>query len=605
LGSASGDTLIGGNGATTLVSNAGGNTLEAGTGQTSAEYLGLGGLTVNLASGRASVSGSSASDTLIGITDVLVNGGSDTLIGGASASTLEGGAGNNTLIGGSGATTADFADAASGVVVNLAAGTAQNGLGGTDTLSGIHDVIGSSFADTLIGDSGTDTLDGGGGGDTLEAGSGNDTFVFGRGYGFDTIIDNVEQFSTTTSTTTTPVVSTTSSAVVTAERTSVISGKTEVTTTVMVTSFATETVTNNVVNTATTTVTTHVDGGADTLLFKPGVAVSDVMAEQSGNNLVVALRNPNNPTASFSQLTDQVTFVNWFNPMDQVQTFSFANGTSINVANMSFQTGGSGNETLVGSGANNWLVAGSGNDTLIGGTGNNILVGGAGNDTLIGGAGNNMLIGTGGVNTTAVYTSTSTAIVADLATGVAQNGQGGTDTLVGIQNIIASGNGTTLTAGGGSDVLQIVGGTGGTLAAANGADTLIDSGTQSFYRYGSGDGPATIVNGSSANSGASNELDLGPGLSDENLWFVQSGNDLQIDITGTNSGVTLKGWFSSAGNQLQGITAGGLKIDSQISQLVQAMATYSADNPGFNPAAVAQAPNDNALQSAIAASWHH
>ncbi len=32
---------------------------------------------------------------------------------------------------------------------------------------------------------------------------------------------------------------------------------------------------------------------------------------------------------------------------------------------------------------------------------------------------------------------------------------------------------------------------------------------------------------------------------------------------------------------MQEITAGGLKIDSQISQLVQAMATYSANNTGL------------------------
>ncbi len=64
-------------------------------------------------------------------------------------------------------------------MVNLATGTAQNGYGGTDTLVGIHNVLGSAHADTLTGDGGTDTLDGAGGGDTLVAGAGNDSFVFG------------------------------------------------------------------------------------------------------------------------------------------------------------------------------------------------------------------------------------------------------------------------------------------------------------------------------------------------------------------------------------------------------------------------------------------
>jgi hypothetical protein len=75
---------------------------------------------------------------------------------------------------------------------------------------------------------------------------------------------------------------------------------------------------------------------------------------------------------------------------------------------------------------------------------------------------------------------------------------------------------------------------------------------------------------------------------------------------GTQTEVSIKDWFSSGGNQLQEITAGGIKIDSQVSQLVQAMATYSASNPGFDPAVsgVSTIPNDSNLQSSLAAAWH-
>ena len=46
-------------------------------------------------------------------------------------------------------------------------------------------------------------------------------------------------------------------------------------------------------------------------------------------------------------------------------------------------------------------------------------------------------------------------------------------------------------------------------------------------------------------------------------------------------------------------------IHSQISQLVQAMATYSDNNPGFGQTASGRAvPNDPNLQSAVAAAWH-
>lgn len=73
-----------------------------------------------------------------------------------------------------------------------------------------------------------------------------------------------------------------------------------------------------------------------------------------------------------------------------------------------------------------------------------------------------------------------------------------------------------------------------------------------------------------------------------------------------NTQVDVSGWFSGNSNELQEITAGGLKIDGRISQLVQAMATYSANNPGFDPTAssVNTIPNDTNLQSSIASAWH-
>jgi hypothetical protein len=132
----------------------------------------------------------------------------------------------------------------------------------------------------------------------------------------------------------------------------------------------------------------------------------------------------------------------------------------------------------------------------------------------------------------------------------------------------------------------------------------------------SGGGPGTNTYVASANTGqatinanaapgTTNELDFTGSITDQNLWFARSGNDLQIDLLGTNTQVDVSGWFGGSSNQLQEITAGGLKIDSQVSQLVQAMATYSTNNPGFDPTSSASAvPNDPNLQSAVAAAWH-
>jgi len=75
---------------------------------------------------------------------------------------------------------------------------------------------------------------------------------------------------------------------------------------------------------------------------------------------------------------------------------------------------------------------------------------------------------------------------------------------------------------------------------------------------------------------------------------------------GTNASTTVGNWFSGSSGALQEITAGGLEIDSEISLLVQAMATYSANNSGFDPtnSSVHTLPSDTVLQSAVAAAWH-
>jgi len=69
----------------------------------------------------------------------------------------------------------------------------------------------------------------------------------------------------------------------------------------------------------------------------------------------------------------------------------------------------------------------------------------------------------------------------------------------------------------------------------------------------------------------------------------------------------VSGWFgSNASAQLAEIVLGdGFKIDAGVSQLISAMASYSAGNPGFSPtAANAVMPQDQTLQGAIAAAWH-
>ncbi|AKA25990.1 retention module-containing protein [Pseudomonas chlororaphis] len=115
--------------------------------------------------------------------DVLTAGsGNNTLHGGNGNDLLFGGPGNDLLDGGAGNDTASYAHATAGVTVNLSLLVAQNTVGaGTDTLTGIENLVGSNFNDTLTGDGNNNVLSGGLGNDVLNGGGGDDVLIGGPG----------------------------------------------------------------------------------------------------------------------------------------------------------------------------------------------------------------------------------------------------------------------------------------------------------------------------------------------------------------------------------------------------------------------------------------
>ena len=121
--------------------------------------------------------------------DTLDGGaGNDTLVGGAGNDILIGGAGNDILIGGAGSDTADYSSTIGSVTVNLSLGVAQDTVhAGADTLSGVENLTGSRYDDTLTGDSNANVITGGLGNDILTGGNGSDTFIYHMGDGNDTV----------------------------------------------------------------------------------------------------------------------------------------------------------------------------------------------------------------------------------------------------------------------------------------------------------------------------------------------------------------------------------------------------------------------------------
>ena len=96
-------------------------------------------------------SGNDILDGGIGADQMWGGKGNDTLRGGADDDILIGGVGADALDGGAGNDTASYATSAAAVTVDLNAGTGLGGDAQGDTLSGIENLIGSAFNDTLTG----------------------------------------------------------------------------------------------------------------------------------------------------------------------------------------------------------------------------------------------------------------------------------------------------------------------------------------------------------------------------------------------------------------------------------------------------------------------
>ena len=108
--------------------------------------------------------------------------GIENLTGSNWDDTLEGNGGANVLAGGLGIDTVSYEHASAAVKVSLATTSAQNTAGaGSDTLSGFENLTGSGFNDTLTGNAGSNVLWGLAGNDILNGGAGADTLVGGDG----------------------------------------------------------------------------------------------------------------------------------------------------------------------------------------------------------------------------------------------------------------------------------------------------------------------------------------------------------------------------------------------------------------------------------------
>jgi len=498
------------------------------------------------------VSGTAFADTLSGNAgdNWFYASGDDMLNGRDGNDLLDIGAGQATVIGGNGTDTLSFLNSdLNGVVASLLLQGAAQTTNGTSTVnaSGIENLSGTAFDDTLTGDAGANVLGGGAGADMLNGGDGDDLLLGDGGVTMFTLRGGSG-----------PITQSDDFAVLYAN--------------------ATDYNGNDILNGGAGN-DRLVGGGGDDILnggkgtdtLDGGAGIDTASYRDAAGSVIV---NLSSGTSSGADGND------WLTGIENLTGSNF-NDSLTGDAGDNILLGGNGNDVLEGgagndildggsridtasyasalaavtvslalAGAQNTLAAGidtligfenltgSGfSDSLTGNDGENTLTGGAGDDILDGGLGNDSLNGGDGVDT-ASYALSVSGITVSLLTGKARGA--GKDTLTSIENLTGSAFKDIFT---GNDAANLLlGGAGNdSLDGGAGDDTLDGGADRDIASYASAAAGVTV---SLAVAGAQNTL--GAGI--DTLISIE-------DLTGSSFNDTL------TGNALANLLTGGAGND--------------------------------------------
>jgi Ca2+-binding RTX toxin-like protein len=507
-----------------------------------------GGFVVNLAAVNAgqgwNVTNNGAATTLTG------SAFDDTLNGGTGNDTLAGGAGNDALVGAAGVDLADYSAAGTAVNVDIDLGTSSGGAG-SDTLSGIEQLLGSALNDTLAGGAGNDTITGGAGADRFVI-TGATAIVADLGNGADVLeVRSAGSVDATLHTAWTASVA------------SVNNGSARILTPGLQVNLSS-------INTGGGWRIQNT--GAATQLA--GSALNDTITGGTGNDTLTGGIGAD--TFVISAGTDTIADLGTGADAVQVAIGAtvVADFTGIWAADITSRNDGAANLTTPGfnidltsitTGSAGWSVTNNGAAAeLTGSALGDSLTGGNGDDSLTGGLGNDTLTGAGGSDLVS-YATAVAGVNVNLELGTASGGAG-SDRISGVERVLGSGFADTLQGGIGNDTLT--GGLGNDIfTVAKGTDTIDDLGNNqdTLIILAGATAQATVVNAWTAVAASSNKgvANLStPGLS-VNLSAVTT--DLGWRVTNTGPQTTLIG--SALADTLVGGTGddtlrGGLGNDS-------------------------------------------
>jgi Ca2+-binding RTX toxin-like protein len=514
------------------------------------------------------------------------NAGANTLSGGAGNDTLNGGTGADTLVGGLGNDIYVVDNAGDVAIENAGEGTdtVQSYLTytlGTDlenlTLLGaaaidgsgneLNNVLtGNAAANTLTGGVGNDTLNGGAGADELIGGLGNDTYTV------DNVGDAISELADEGLDIVNSSVSYTLSANI--ERLT-LSGTASI-----------DGIGNDQDNLLTGNAAANVlSGGAgnDTLT---GAAGADTLIGGLGDDTYTVDNVGDVIVEAAGEGVDHVNASVSYTLADNLDNLTLTGSAALNA------NGNTLHNLLIGNAAVNVLAGGAGDDTLNGGAGADNLSGGDGNDIYVVDNAGDVVTENANEGIDLVRSSTTHTLAAEVEnltlTGTASiSGIGNA-----LDNVIAGTSGNnTLTGNAGND----------TLDGNAGTDILIGGTGSDTYLLGAGYGSDTIRE-NDATAGNADLVQVLSGTSADQLWLRHVGNNLEASIMGTTDKLTLENWYLGAAYHVEQFrTADGkLLLDSQVENLVQAMAAFAP--PGAGQTTLPPAYQDS-LATVIAANW--
>ncbi|MDK9703368.1 MAG: hypothetical protein OEL20_09525 [Sulfuritalea sp.] len=561
------DTLIGGlgndiyvvdNSADSVVEQTGEgtDTVQSSIGYTLAanvENLTLTGTAANSGTGNElnnALTGNSAANTLTG------GDGNDSLNGGAGADTLIGGLGNDTYtVDNVGDVVVENAGEGTDVVnstiaYTLGADLENLTLTGAAVISGtgneLNNVLtGNSAANTLTGGAGNDTLNGGTGADTLIGGLGNDTYTVDN-IG-DVVVENADEgIDVVNSTVTCTLAANVENLTLTG--TAVINATGNALDNVLTGNSVANTLTGGAGNDAL-----NGAAGADTLIGGLG---NDTYTVDNVGDVIV--ENAGEGTDTVNSAITHTLGVN-------VENLTLTGSTVIN------GTGNTLDNVLVGNSGANVLTGLEGNDWLDGGAGNDTLVGGAGDDTYVVAQTADIVTENGNEGSDTVRSSITWTLGANLENLVLTSGNS-SGTGNALDNVINGSTGNnTLTGNAGNDALD----------GNAGTDMLIGGTGNDTYRFGAGYG-ADTVRENDATLGNLDAAEFLAGIAAEQIWLRHLGNNLEASIIGTADKLIVENWYLGSDYHVEQFrTADGkLLLDSQVENLVQAMAAFAPPSAG-------------------------